>query len=263
MTQQLRRALTASAMILAVLAWRAGPAEAQEFSPEQKAEIESIIGEYLSKNPDFVADYLRKNPEIMIEVSEILRAKQARLERDKAAYTLDAHRDKIERHPMTPSTGNDQGDVTVVEFFDYQCPYCKRVFSYMAELEKEDKNLRVVWKEYPILGPISRFAARAAMAADRQGKYMDFHAAVMGAPGRLSEDRIMKLAKGAGIDIAKLKVDMKLPEIDAYLDETIALAGALGITGTPGFVIGDEIVAGAIIKRDMKQRIEFARQNGS
>ena len=263
MTHVLRGVMTASAMILTVMAWNAGSAAAQEFTPEQKAEIESIIGEYLRKNPDFVADYLRKNPEIMIEVSNILRAKQAEQERDKAAYTLNAHRDKIERHPMTPATGNPDGDVTVVEFFDYQCPYCKRVFAYMTELEKEDRNLRVVWKELPILGPVSRYAARAAMAADRQGKYMEFHAAVMGAPGRLSEARVLKLAEAAGIDIDRLEQDMKAPEIDAYLDETIALAGALGITGTPGFVIGDEIVAGAILKREMKQRIKFARQNGN
>ena len=263
MTRVLRHFLTASAMILAVMAWNAGPAGAQEFTPEQKAEIESIVGEYLRKNPDFVAEYLRENPEILIEVSNILRARQAQQERDKAAYTLNAHRDKIERHAMTPVTGNPDGDVTVVEFFDYQCPYCKRVFAYMTELEKEDKNLRVVWKEFPILGPVSRFAARAAMAADRQGKYMEFHAAVMGAPGRLSEDRVMKLAMGAGIDVGQLKKDMKAPEIEAYLDETIALANALGISGTPGFVIGGEIVSGAIPKQEMQQRIDLARENGS
>ncbi len=263
MTHVLRRVLTACAVVLAVMAWRAGPAQAQEFTPEQKAEIESIIGDYLRKNPDFVAEYLRENPEILIEVSEILRARAERQKREAAAYALKAHRDKLERHPMTPASGNDDGDVTVVEFFDYQCPYCKRVFTYMTELEREDENLRVVWKEFPILGPVSRFAARAATAADRQGKYMEFHTALMSAPGRLTEARVLKLAEAAGIDIDRLKEDMDAPEIEAYLDETIALGNALGITGTPGFVIGDEVVSGAIPKREMQKRIDLARQNGS
>lgn len=263
MTPVLRRVLTACAVVLMVMAWRAGPSEAQEFTPEQKAEIETIIGDYLRENPDFVAEYLRENPEILIEVSEILRAKAERQKRETAANALQVYRDKIERHPMTPATGNDEGDVTVVEFFDYQCQYCKRVFAYMTELEKEDENLRVVWKEFPILGPVSRFAARAAMAADRQGKYMEFHTAVMGAQGRLSEARVLTLAEAAGIDIDRLKEDMDAPEIEAYLDETIALGNALGITGTPGFVIGGEVVSGAIPKQEMQQRIEFARQNGS
>jgi protein-disulfide isomerase len=263
MPQCIRHALGTCAVLLAFLAYPAGPASAQEFTPEQKAEIESMIGDYISRNPEFIADYLRQNPEILLEVSDILRARKIAQERQTAAFTLEAHRDRIERHPMTPSTGNANGDVTVVEFFDYQCPYCKRVFSYMMELEKEDRNLRVVWKEFPVLKPPSYFAAVAAMAADRQGKYMEYHRAVMGAKGRLTEARILDLAEGAGLDIGQLKIDMKDPEIKAYLEETKRLAEALGINGTPGFVVGDEVIGGAIDKANMKLYIRSAREKGS
>ena len=259
----LRSVLACAAISLALSAWSAGAARAAEFTPEQKAEIEAMIGEYIRKNPDVIGDYLRENPEILLEASDILKKKQEEMKEAAAIYALSAHRDKIERHPMTPATGNPDGDVTIVEFFDYQCQYCKRVFSYMTQLEKEDPNLRVVWKEFPILGPVSQFAAAAAMAADRQGKYMEFHIAVMGARGRLTEGRVLELAGRTGIDVERLQEDMKDPKIKAYLEETIQLANALGINGTPGFVVGDEIVAGAIDKAEMKKLVEFTRRKGS
>ncbi len=239
------------------------PAAAQAFSDAQKAEIERIVGEYIAENPEFIADYLRQNPEILIEVSNILRARQLALEEEAKALTLQAHRDQIERHPMTPVSGNVDGDVTLVEFFDYNCGYCKRVFAYMPDLSKEDPNLRVVWKEFPILGPVSRYAAKAAMAADRQGKYMEFHTALMGGGRLVSEAQVLKTAEKVGLDTAQLQRDMEDPAIEAYLDETIELAGALGINGTPGFVIGDQVIAGAISKEAMEQAIDLARKNGS
>ena len=240
-----------------------GPAAAAEFTDAQKAEIEKIVGEYIEKNPEFIADYLRRNPEILIEISDILRARRVAQEQEARSYTLKAHRDKIERHPMTPVTGNPEGDVTLVEFFDYNCPYCKKAFKDVAALEGEDSNLRVVWKEFPILGPISRYAARAAMAAHRQGKYMAFHEAVMTGPRLASEEQVLKIAEKAGLNIEQLQKDMQDPAIEAYLDETIQLANALGINGTPGFVVGDEIISGAISKADMRNVIEFTRKNGS
>ncbi len=241
----------------------AAPASAQAFSDAQKAEIERIVGEYIAKNPEFIADYLRQNPEILIEVSEILRARQLALEEEAKAFALQAHRDQIERHPMTPVSGNADGDVTLVEFFDYNCGFCKRVFAYIPELSKEDPNLRVVWKEFPILGPVSRYAAKAAMAAHRQGKYMELHTALMGGGRLVSEEQVIKAAERAGLDTVQLQKDMQDPAIDAYLEETIELAGALGINGTPGFVVGDQVIAGAISKEAMQQAIDLARKNGS
>ena len=226
-------------------------------------EIEKIVGDFIAKNPEFIADYLRQNPEILIEVSDILRAKQAAQEQEAKSYALTAHREQIERHPMTPVSGNADGDVTLVEFFDYNCGYCKRVFAYMKDIEKDDPNLRIVWKEFPILGPISRYAALAAMAADRQGKYVEFHQALMSGGRLVSEDQVLKIAEKTGLDVERLKQDIQDPAIAAYIDETIQLASALGITGTPGFVVGDEVIAGAISEADMKQVIQFTRQNGS
>ena len=246
-----------------VFLFGAVPVSAGTFSDAQKAEIEKIVGEFIAENPEFIADYLRQNPEILLEVSDILRAKQAALQQEVGALALNAHREQIERHPMTPVTGNADGDVTLVEFFDYNCGYCKRVFAYMKDIERDDPNLRIVWKEFPILGPVSRFAAQAAMAADRQGKYIEFHRAMMSGGRLVSEDQVLKIAAKTGLDVERLKRDMQDPAISAYIDETLQLANTLGITGTPGFVVGDEIIAGAISEDEMKRVIEFTRQNGS
>jgi len=240
----------------------AAPAPAAEFTDAQRTEIEKIIGDYIAKNPEFIADYLRQNPEILIEVSNILRAKQVAQQEEAKALALSTYREQIEHHPMTPVSGNTEGDVTLVEFFDYNCGYCKRVFSYVPDLERQDPNLRVVWKEFPILGPVSRYAARVAMAADRQGKYHEFHNAAMGGGRLVSEEQVLKIAEKVGLDTQRLLKDMEDPAIEAYLDETIQLAGALGINGTPGFVVGGQVIAGAISKEAMLQAIDLARKNG-
>jgi len=164
---------------------------------------------------------------------------------------------------MTPVSGNAEGDVTLVEFFDYNCGYCRRVFTYVPDLTKQDPNLRMVWKEFPILGPVSRYAAKAAMAADRQGKYLELHRALMSGARLVSEDQVLKTAEKVGLDITQLRKDMEDPAIEAYIEETIRLASALGINGTPGFVVGDQVIAGAISKEAMKQAIDLARKNGT
>jgi protein-disulfide isomerase len=256
---------TSYCAVIGVLVFLLGtaPAAAEGFTDAQRAEIEKIVGEYIARNPEFIADYLRQNPDILIEVSNILRARQIAQEEETKALALSTYREQIERHPMTPASGNAEGDVTVVEFFDYNCGYCKRVFAYVPDLVKEDPNLRVVWKEFPILGPVSRYAARVAMAADRQGKYTEFHNAAMGGGRLVSEAQVLKIAEKAGLDTAQLLRDLEDPAIEAYLDETIQLAGALGINGTPGFVVGDQVIAGAISKEAMQQAIDLARKNGS
>ena len=132
----------------------------------------------------------------------------------------------------------------------------------MKELLAGDAKLRVVWKEFPILGPVSRFAARAAMAAARQGRYLDFHLAAMGAPGKLTEASVMGIAERLGIDIGRLRRDMEDPAIGAYLDETNRLARNLGITGTPAFVIGDTLVPGAVGIARLRELIADVRAGG-
>ena len=156
---------------------------------------------------------------------------------------------------MSPVSGNPKGDVTLVEFFDYQCGYCKRSLKPVKDLLETDRQLRVVWKEFPILGPVSRFAARAAMASEKQGRYLEFHVAVMGSRGKLTEDRVMALAGSVGLDIQRLRRDMEDPAIENYLDETIRLARVLGIRGTPAFVIGDTLVPGVVGDARLKELI--------
>ena len=166
-------------------------------------------------------------------------------------------------HPMSPVSGNARGDVTLVEFFDYQCGYCKRSLGPVMDLLRSDAKLRVVWKELPVLGLVSRFAARASMAAARQGKYLVFHEAMMGAPGGLTEDAAMAIAGWVGLDVARLRRDMADSAIEAYLDETHRLAKALGITGTPVFVIGDTLVPGAVGGARLKELIAEAGAAGT
>jgi len=209
-----------------------------------------------------VHDYLIANPEVIEEAIQALQAKREVAEKNRAQAALSEHGDDLRGHPMTPVSGNSTGDVTVVEFFDYGCGYCKRSLASLIDLLNSDKNVRVVWKELPILGPASRFAARAAMAAMKQDKYFDFHVGLMGARGRLSESKVMSIAADVGLNIDRLREDMKDPTIEAYLDETLQLANSLGIRGTPAFVIGDTLVPGAIDASAMKRIIAKTRAGG-
>lgn len=251
------------AMIGMALALAATPAAAAEFTDSQKAEIEGIIGDYLKENPEFIREYLLNNPEILLEVSDKLRSMQIQQERENVAMVLAAHKEKLERHPMTPVTGNPDGDVTLVEFFDYNCTFCKRVFSYMREIEEADPNLRVVWKEYPILtgrAPTSLFAAKVAMAAHKQGKYTETHQALMGVRGALSSQaKVLEVAEGLGLDMDQLKKDMGSPEIKSYLSETLQLGEALKFQGTPTFVINGAVIGGAVPKEFIIAVIAAAR----
>jgi len=209
-----------------------------------------------------VRDYLIANPEVIEEAVQALQAKREAAEKNRAQAALSEHGDALRGHPMTPVSGNATGDVTVVEFFDYQCGYCKRSLASIVDLLNSDKNVRVVWKELPILGPASRFAARAAMAAKKQDKYFDFHVGLMGAHGRLSEGKVMSIAADVGLNVDRLHEDMKDPKIETYLDETLQLANSLGIRGTPAFVIGNTLVPGAIDVSGMKRIIAATRAGG-
>jgi protein-disulfide isomerase len=253
--------IAAAGMMLMVAV--APAASAQEFDDAQKAEIEKIIAEYLKENPEFIREYLVGNPEILLEVSDKLRAQQIQRERESALLAMTAHKEKLERHPITPVTGNPEGDVTLIEFFDYNCSFCKRAFAYMREIEKEDPNLRVAWKEYPILAgrtPTSLTAAKVAMAADLQGKYMEVHTALMGGRGSLVSDaQVLKIAEGIGLDMDKLKKDMESSVIKAYISETVQLGEALQFQGTPTFVINGAVIGGAVPKEYILAVIAAAR----
>lgn len=206
-----------------------------------------------------IHEYLLSHPEVIIEALEKYEARQreARNQAAKAAVAL--HRDSLFNHPMTPVSGAKNADVTIVEFFDYQCGFCKRVLKTVIAVIEDDPKIRVVWKEFPILGPTSEFASRAAMAAERQGKYLQFHTNVMGSRGQLTPQKVLRIAKDIGLDIDRLKKDMGDPKITKYLANTAQLAQSLGITGTPGFIVGDEVVPGAVDKTKLQALIAAMR----
>jgi protein-disulfide isomerase len=239
-------ALWLGALII-LLPVRAAPAA--EFTPEQKKAIEAIIRDYLSNNPEVLLDALQAGEDKLKSESK-----------DKAAQALSARRRELLDDPETPVGGNPKGDVSVVEFFDYRCPYCKQVEPALEALLGQDKQLRFVYKEFPVLGADSITASRAALAARKQGKYDALHRALMSTKGQLDEATVLKVAQSAGLDGERLKRDMAAPEIDHALKANLQLAEALDIRGTPGFVIGDEIVPGAIDLETLKGLIAAARR---
>ncbi len=245
----LRRAALGLSLITAAAVSAAPALVAAEFSAEQRQAIEAIVRDYLIKNPD-----------VMLEVLEAAKEKLSNEAQAQRTAALAERRREIFEDPNAPVAGNPKGDVTLVEFFDYRCGYCKQVAPAIEALLGEDKKLRVVYKEFPVLGPESVTAARAALAARKQGKYEELHRALMTMKGQINEAAIFSAAKSAGIDVERLKRDMAAPEIDSMLQANHQLAAALDIRGTPGFVIGDEIVPGAVSIDALRQLIAAARK---
>ena len=208
-----------------------------------------------------VHDYLMGHPEVIMQSVNQLEARQRANEETEAQKVLQARADEIFRDTANPTGGNPNGDVTVVEFFDYNCPYCRAMAPVMTKAEGDDPQLRVVYKEFPILGPNSTFAARAALAAQRQGKYVAFHRALYQVRGSVDTNKTMEVAATLGLDVARLKLDMEDPAIQAAINKNLALAQALRINGTPGFVIGDQILRGATDLKTLQAWIRAAREH--
>ncbi len=232
--------------ILALMPW--GPTAAAEFTSEQRQAIEGIV-----------RDYLQKNPEALLDALQAAKDKMEGEAHDKASAALAARRHEVFDDPDAPVAGNPKGNATLVEFFDYRCPYCKQVEPSLDALLSEDRQLRFVYKEFPVLGPESVSAARAALAARKQDKYDAMHHALMALKGQIDEAALFRVASSVGLDVERLKRDMTAPDIDRMLKANINLAGALDIRGTPGFVIGNEIVPGAIGLDALRQLIDTAR----
>ena len=207
-----------------------------------------------------VHDYLLANPEVIMQAVQGLEARRLEAEETEAQGVLTARAEEVFRDPASPVGGNAKGNVTMVEFFDYNCSYCRQVAPVMAEAEAADPQLRIVYKEFPILGPGSIYAAKAALAADRQGRYEDFHKALMQAKGNVAEPLVLKIAAEVGLDVARLKADIQDSAIQASIDRNLELAQALNINGTPGFIVGDQILRGATDLSTMKGLIEQARK---
>jgi protein-disulfide isomerase len=206
-----------------------------------------------------VREYLLEHPEVIMEAARRFEARQQARAESEVQRVLKARAEEILRDADSPVGGTPQGDVTLVEFFDYNCPYCRRVAPVMIDAEAADPQLRIVYKEFPILGPNSTFAAKAALAVHRQGKYLAFHKALMQARGTVDEAQVLDVAAKIGVDIERMKTDMNDPAIQTAIEKNLELAQALRINGTPGFVIGEQILRGATDLKTLQGLIREAR----
>jgi protein-disulfide isomerase len=203
--------------------------------------------------------YLLDNPEVILDAIGRLEERQQAAEADELKTALRDNAEEIFNSPTSPVMGNPDGDVTIVEFFDYNCPYCRQAMPMLAEAAGADPSLRLVFKVWPILGPGSEDAARLALATARQQKYEAFHKALMAQSGRVDKRAALDVAAGVGLDVERLKRDLNDPEIAAEIARNLALADALRITGTPTFVVGNEIIRGLVDLTTLQRVIADAR----
>jgi len=210
-----------------------------------------------------VEQYIRAHPEIIEQTLQALQIKREAEERERVSNLIATKQAELLNDPNSPVSGNPEGDVTVVEFFDYRCGYCKRVAGTVTQLQQEDPNVRVVYKDYPILGEASVLAARAALASKAQGKHLAFHEALLASKNELTQETILKIATAVGLDKERLNTDMQAPTLLAIIEGNRTLARELGINGTPGFIIGTELVPGALDLKDLKNLIREVRQEKS
>jgi protein-disulfide isomerase len=228
------------------------PASAQSFSDGQRGEIETIV-----KN------YLIAHPEVLEEAMAELNKRQAAAEEQKHEASVAQNSDTIFNSPRGVVLGNKDGDVTFVEFFDYNCGYCKRAMADMLDLLKSDTKLKVVLKEFPVLGQGSVEAAQVAVAVRMQDaggkKYLDFHQKLLGGRGPADKARAIAAAKDAGLDVGRIEKDLASPEVRATIEENFKLAESMGMNGTPSYVIGKQVVIGAIGLDGLKEKVGVAR----
>lgn len=242
--------LSAGVAAMALLCLAPG-AQAEEsgaaFNAAQKKEIESVIQAYILDNPDVL---LRS-----LQAGQAKEAEQRQLDAQAAiSGNLKALTDA-----NAPSIGNPNADVTIVEFFDYNCGYCKRALPDIQNILKADSNVRFVFREMPILGPTSQTAAQWALAAHKQGKYFDYHVALMNHKGPKNEEVLAKIAKDTGLDVERLRKDAQSEAVQAEIERDVALARSIGISGTPAFIVGETLIPGYVGEDGLKQSIEDAR----
>jgi protein-disulfide isomerase len=211
------------------------PAGSSAFSAAQRKELNAIIKEFLLSNPD-----------VLFDAQAVLDARMEKIQGERMAAAMQEYASELYRPVNSPVVGNAKGgDVPIVEFFDYNCGFCKKAFPDVAKLVDKDKKLRLILKEFPILSKGSEEASRVALAAKMQGKYWEFHRAMLENQGQANEASALRVAEKLGLDMSRLKRDMASPEVKKEIDETRKLATKIGIQGTPHFIVGDRIVAGA------------------
>ncbi len=219
------------------------------FTDAQKAEIETIVRQFL----------VDKEPETVMKAVEVLKQRDQQQQMAVSKEALAKNKDRLYNDPTSPVLGNPDGDVTIVEFYDYSCGYCKMGQPIVEEILKTDKNVRFIAKEYPILGEGSTLAARAAIASVKQKKFEKFHNTLMNFHGAMNESSIMDAAQRAGLDTARLKHDMNDKSVDEVINNNRKLGNDMGVRGTPMFIIGDTVIPGAMEAAVMKKHIQDAR----
>jgi len=225
---------------------------ADDFSASQRTAIESIVHEYLIAHP-----------EVLQEAMNELEKRQSAAEAEKHKVAVKDNASKLFSSPHQVVLCNPDGNVTFVEFFDYNCGYCRGAMNDMLTLMRDDAKLKVVLKEFPVLGPGSLEAAQVAVAVRMQDttgkKYLDFHTKLLGGRGQADKARALGVAKEVGLDMNRLEKDMTSPEVNETLQETFKLAEALGLNGTPSYVIGSDVVVGAIGLAGLQGKVSTAR----
>ena len=235
-------------LALACLLPLARPTAAEEFSPTQRQEIVQIL-----------RDALKTDPTILRDAFATMQAEEER-SRDRATADAIARLGGSLVDPADAVEGNPNGDVTMVEFYDTRCPYCRRMLPAMTDLMRAEPELKLVMKDLPILGPVSQLESRALLAAQRQGGYFKLRDALMHGSAPSTLDSIRDTAAGLGLDAQRLLHDMDDPVIKARLEGNVALAQKLGIQGTPAMIVGRQVIAGAADVLEMRQAIALARR---
>jgi protein-disulfide isomerase len=225
------------------------------FTPIQKKAIEKIVHKYLVAHP-----------EVLVEASQALQAQQQQQQQSKAMQAISANKKALFHDPNTPVAGNPNGSVNVVEFFDYQCGHCRTVFPIIESIMQKDKNVKFFFKELPIFGGASKYAAKVALAANAQGKYLSLHDAIFSAKDALTKDKVNQFAQEAGLDVSKLTSEIQKPKYEAMVRANFALAQKLGIMGTPAFVISNkaetkfQFIPGATSEQGLQAAIQAVQK---
>jgi len=222
-------------MLMASLCLSVGCASTSQLDSSQQQSLEPIIERYI-----------RAHPEVIEQSLQALETKREAEEKARQKVVISQRQNDLLNDPSSPVSGNPNGDVTVVEFFDYRCGYCKRAAGAVTQLQTQDPRVRIVYKDFPILGETSELAAKAALASKAQGKHQAFHEALLASKGDMTKDSILTIASQVGMDAVRLETDMANPEWQTVIERNRALAKDLGITGTPAFLVGTELVPGTL-----------------
>lgn len=232
---------------------------------EAKTATGGVGGYSRDELEQIVIETIMKNPEVILKSVEMMQVKQQQEEEDRARQAVEAYGKSLFEDKDAPIAGNPDGDVVVVEFFDYNCGYCKRSLATVTQLVNADKNVKVIFKDYPVIAPSSEPAARAALAMNIMSpdRYFDFHSALFRMNGQFDEDNLAAVAEGMGLDKEKFLETMQSDTVTKRLDKNRELAAKLGLRGVPVFIVGTELFPGAIDYDTMKEAVDKARATKS